>query len=145
MQANIQFELPDPDVEDAMLNGLCIQNISKEDVKSCFAIQWRNDQGDVPLTIPFYWKGYIQGYSWLIGGDVPIYLHPTQTDSPNLAETEQVSSIFPGLYGNWVVRDPVFNDARTTATVIAYRHLPSDRWDIFIDEIDTRFSSYDDV
>ena len=43
MQAAIQFATPDEDIVDATINGLCLENLDRNNLKSCWNIKWRND------------------------------------------------------------------------------------------------------
>ena len=79
----------------------------------------------------YYWKGKLQSRSWMIGKRVGIISDPYFSDSPNLAQTEQVHSYWPGMFGNWILdntQQSVNNFQYWTTYAIAYRYLPKQEW-----------------
>ena len=86
MQAILQYNTPSLTEDVALMRGMCIENETLGGVKSCFGIQWRNDQGDVKQG--YYWKDELNSKSWLINKRIGILSDPYFSDSPNLAQQE---------------------------------------------------------
>ena len=125
MQSLIEFDVPDMShaFKHAWIFAMCIENTTRSNIKSCYGIEWKKPETYV--SDGYFENGYLTTRSWLIPGDIPITLAPS--DSPNLADTAMVDSPFPALFGDWVVRVPTVDGSKTT--VVAYRHQPRLEWE----------------
>ena len=148
MQAAMQFPTPSSTGSvEAEINGMCIENTSRGNIKSCWIIKWRDDSGG-QLAAGYYFQLYLQEVSFLIGDQDPIVIDPTNPDTPNLATYNHIRSPFKGLFGDWVVKEPIVDNDTGLTRVLAYRHLPLPGWEHprWLDsnmQQDVRYEAYD--
>ena len=80
-------------------------------------------------------------YSWYFPYSIQLISDQFAVDSPNLMQQDPLETKFPGLFGDWIIYDPIIGSSITT--VRANRMLPKYNPDGYYN--DYRFMSYEEA